>query len=134
MARYAEGQLGLTSAAGGGRMAISQGGEFSHVGGGVYHLVARPARGLGHDSVPHRRRVGNQLQRGWHWEGIKAIKERFPQWHVYISDNLTAPEYAEGGMVEILAQIPRLTTYPKPQPASPLSTILLTTISKTPLV
>lgn len=67
-------------------------------------------------------------------EWIKAVKERFPKWHVYISDNLTAPEYAEGGMVEILAQIPRLTTFPKPPPASPLSTIPLTTISKTPSV
>ena len=46
-------------------------------------------------------------------EWIKAVRERFPWWHVYISDNLTAPEYAEGGMAEMLAQIPRVTTSPK---------------------
>ena len=67
-------------------------------------------------------------------EWIKAVKERFPAWHVYISDNLTASEYAEGRMAEMLAQILRLTTSPKTPHASPPSTIPLTAISKTPSI
>lgn len=35
-------------------------------------------------------------------EWIAAINERFPHWNVYISDKLTAPEYAEGRVNELL--------------------------------
>lgn len=62
---------------GGGRMAISQGGEFSHVGGGFSHLGSRPARGLRHDSVPHRRRAGNQHRGGWHFRMDKSHQGAF---------------------------------------------------------
>ena len=35
-------------------------------------------------------------------EWIKAIKANFPHWNVYISNELTAPEYAEGRVNELL--------------------------------
>lgn len=35
-------------------------------------------------------------------EWIKALNEQFPHWKVYISDRLTAPEYAEGRVMELL--------------------------------
>lgn len=39
-------------------------------------------------------------------EWILAINERFPHWHVYISDKLTEPEYAEGKVNELLEHNP----------------------------
>lgn len=35
-------------------------------------------------------------------EWIAALNTRFPHWHVYISDRLTEPEYAEGRVNELL--------------------------------
>ena len=35
-------------------------------------------------------------------EWIKALKEHYPHWKIYISDKLTAPEYAEGKVNELL--------------------------------
>ncbi|MCM1337499.1 MAG: DUF2075 domain-containing protein [Candidatus Amulumruptor caecigallinarius] len=37
-------------------------------------------------------------------EWISALNDRFPHWKVYISDKLTAPEYAEGKVHELLEQ------------------------------
>ena len=36
-------------------------------------------------------------------EWIAALNDKFPHWKVYISNNLTAPEYAEGRVNELLA-------------------------------
>lgn len=35
---------------------------------------------------------------------IEALNNRFPHWHVYISDKLTEPEYAEGRVNELLRE------------------------------
>lgn len=35
-------------------------------------------------------------------EWLKALKEHYPHWKIYISDKLTAPEYAEGKVNELL--------------------------------
>ena len=37
-------------------------------------------------------------------EWINALNEKFPHWKVYISPNLTEPEYAEGKVKELLAK------------------------------
>lgn len=37
-------------------------------------------------------------------EWITALNERFPHWHIYISDKLTEPEYAEGQVNNLLEQ------------------------------
>lgn len=42
-------------------------------------------------------------------EWIAALNERFPHWKVYISNKLTAPEYAEGRVNELLADNPNVT-------------------------
>ncbi len=42
-------------------------------------------------------------------EWIKALNEQFPHWNVYISPKLTAPEYAEGRVNELLKSNARVT-------------------------
>ena len=42
-------------------------------------------------------------------EWIKALNENFPHWHVYISDKLTDPEYAEGKVNELLKDNSKVT-------------------------
>lgn len=42
-------------------------------------------------------------------EWIRALNEAFPKWDVYISSQLTAKEYAEGRVSELLADNPRVT-------------------------
>ena len=42
-------------------------------------------------------------------EWIKALNEQFPHWNVYISPKLTAPEYAEGKVNELLKDNPNVT-------------------------
>ena len=37
-------------------------------------------------------------------EWIKALNEHYPHWKIYISDKLTAPEYAEGKVNELLKE------------------------------
>ena len=41
-------------------------------------------------------------------EWIAALNDRFPHWHVYISDKLTEPEYAEGKVNELLEHNPNV--------------------------
>ena len=42
-------------------------------------------------------------------EWIKALNEQFPHWNVYISPQLTEPEYAEGRVNELLQNNPNVT-------------------------
>ena len=42
-------------------------------------------------------------------EWIRALNETFPDWQVYISSQLTAKEYAEGQVSELLANNPKVT-------------------------
>ena len=42
-------------------------------------------------------------------EWIRALNETFPNWNVYISSQLTAKEYAEGQVKELLSDNPRVT-------------------------
>jgi len=42
-------------------------------------------------------------------EWIRALNETFPDWQVYISNQLTAKEYAEGRVTELLKENPRVT-------------------------
>ena len=42
-------------------------------------------------------------------EWIKAINSKFKHWHVYLSKQLTAPEYAEGHLYEMLQETPKVT-------------------------
>jgi DUF2075 family protein len=42
-------------------------------------------------------------------EWIKALKDHYPHWKIYISDKLTAPEYAEGKVNELLKGNPNVT-------------------------
>lgn len=42
-------------------------------------------------------------------EWIRALNETFPDWQVYISSQLTAKEYAEGQVRELLANNPKVT-------------------------
>ena len=42
-------------------------------------------------------------------EWIRALNDTFPEWNVYISSQLTAKEYAEGRVSELLADNPRVT-------------------------
>ncbi len=42
-------------------------------------------------------------------EWIQAVSEHFPHWQMHISDRLTAPEYAEGRVAELLEGMPRVT-------------------------
>lgn len=42
-------------------------------------------------------------------EWIRALNEAFPQWNVYISSQLTAKEYAEGHVKDLLANNPKVT-------------------------
>lgn len=42
-------------------------------------------------------------------EWIRALNEAFPQWDVYISSQLTAKEYAEGHVKDLLADNPKVT-------------------------
>ena len=42
-------------------------------------------------------------------EWIRALNEHFTHWHVYISDRLTDPEYAEGRVNELLEGKPNVT-------------------------
>ena len=42
-------------------------------------------------------------------EWIKALNEKFRNWHVYISPNLTTAEYAEGKVNELLKDNPQVT-------------------------
>lgn len=42
-------------------------------------------------------------------EWIRALNEAFPQWNIYISSQLTAKEYAEGHVKDILANNPKVT-------------------------
>ena len=42
-------------------------------------------------------------------EWIRALNEAFPQWNIYISSQLTAKEYAEGHVKDLLANNPKVT-------------------------
>ena len=42
-------------------------------------------------------------------EWIRALNEAFPQWNIYISSQLTAKEYAEGHVKDLLADNPKVT-------------------------
>ena len=42
-------------------------------------------------------------------EWIKALNEKYQHWNIYISPELTEPEYAEGKVNELLANNPRVT-------------------------
>ncbi|MCQ2352190.1 MAG: DUF2075 domain-containing protein [Victivallaceae bacterium] len=42
-------------------------------------------------------------------EWLRAIQANFPSWNVYISDQLTGKEYAEGELEPLLQQIPNVT-------------------------
>lgn len=42
-------------------------------------------------------------------EWVRALNETFPDWNVYISPQLTAKEYAEGRVSELLANNPKVT-------------------------
>lgn len=42
-------------------------------------------------------------------EWIKAVNSKFKHWHVYLSHQLTDPEYAEGHLYEILQYTPKVT-------------------------
>lgn len=42
-------------------------------------------------------------------EWIAALNEKFPHWNIYISSKLTAPEYAEGKVNELLEDNPNVT-------------------------
>ena len=41
-------------------------------------------------------------------EWVRAVKESFPNWNVYISDHLTDKEYAEGNVKSILGDCPNI--------------------------
>jgi anti-sigma28 factor (negative regulator of flagellin synthesis) len=45
-------------------------------------------------------------------EPIRAVQERFPDWNVFISPQLTDKEYAEGNLDALLARNPRVQTDP----------------------
>ena len=46
-------------------------------------------------------------------EWIKAINNRFKHWNVYLSNQLTDPEYAEGRVYDLLQETPNVTYIPE---------------------